>query len=131
MRIGEALLVEIFFHPGDADIVGVYVTQNMRGNRAIGVDSHIFRREADAGKTEVENLRLLLRRHMPLDPDEAFLRAETLAQLFGVDVRQHRGDHLDGFVLVDNTPGFGEDRHGFDVGGEHVAVAVDQVWPGA
>ena len=70
---------------------------------------------------------LLLRRDLALDPDEALLRVEALAQFVGVDVGQNGGDEFDRFVLVDDVARLGEDRHGLDVGGENIAVAVEQI----
>ena len=62
MRIGQALLVEIFLHAGDADIVLVDEADHMRADRAVGIDALVLRQEADAGQAEMKDLRLLLRR---------------------------------------------------------------------
>ena len=90
MRVGEALLVEIFLHAGDADVVGVDEADHMGADRPIGVDALVLRQEADAGQAEMEDLFLLLGGDLTLDPDEALLRAEPLAQFLGVDVGQER-----------------------------------------
>ena len=79
----------------------------------------------------MEDLLLLLRRHLALDPDEALLRAEPFAQLLGVDVGQHGGDQLDRLVLVDDAARLGEHRHRLDVGRQNLAVAVEQIGPRA
>ena len=125
--IGQALLVEVFLHAGDADIVLVDETDHMGSNRPIGIDALVLGHEADARQAEVEDLRPLLRRDLALDPYEAFLRAETLAKLPGVDVRQHGGDEFNRLVLVDDAVRLGEDRHGLDVGGEDLTVAVEEI----
>jgi hypothetical protein len=57
------------------------------------------------------------RRH---DPD-------LLAQVAGVDLRQDGGEQLDRLVLVVDVLRLGEDRDGADVGGQDLAVAVDDV----
>ena len=129
--IGEALLVEIFFHAGDADVVVVDVADHMGADRAVGIDALVLGRKADAGQAEMKDLLLLLRRHMALDPDKALLRAQPLSEFLGVDVGQHRGDELHRLVLVDDAFGLGEHRHGLDVGGEDAAVAVEQIRPRA
>ena len=131
VRIRQALLVEIFLHAGDADVVLVDVAEHVRADRPVRIDALVLGEEADARKAEMEDLRLFFRRDLPLDPDEALLRAEPLAQLLGIDVRQHGGNELDRLVLVDDAVGFGEDRHGLHVGREDFSVAVEEVGPGA
>ena len=131
MRVGQALLVEIFLHAGDADIVLVDIAEHMGADRPVRIDALVFRQEADARQAEVEDLRLFLRRDLALDPDEALFRAEPLAQLLGVDVRQHGGDQFDRLVLVDDPVRLGEHRHGLHVGGEDFAVAVEKIGPRA
>ena len=56
MRIGQALLVEIFLHAGDADIVLVDEAEHMRAERAVGIDALVLGQEADAGQAEMEDL---------------------------------------------------------------------------
>ena len=75
------------------------------------------------------HLRLLARRDLALDPDEALLGAELVAQLARVEVGQHGGEQLDRLVLVDDVARLGEDRDHLDVGRQHLAVAVDDVGP--
>ena len=131
MRIGQALLVEIFLHARDADIVLVDEPDHMGANRAVGIDALVLRQKADAGQAEVKDFGLLLRRDLPLDPDEALLRRQPLAQLLRVDVGKHSGDELNRFVLVDDAIGLGEHRHGPDVTGEDRAVPIKQIGPRA
>ena len=124
MRIGQALLVEIFLHAGDADVVLVDKPDHVGADRAVGIDALVLGQEADAGQAEVKDFRLLLRRDLPLDPDEALFRSQPLAQLLRVDVGKHGGDELDRLVNVDDAIRLGEHRHGLDVGGEDLAVPV-------
>ena len=124
MGVGQALLVEIFLHARDADIVLVDIADHIGADRAVGIDALVLRQKADAGQAEVKDFRLLLRRDLPLDPDEALLRSQPLAQLLRIDIGKHGGDQLDGFVDVDDAVGLGEHRHGLDVGREDLAVPV-------
>ena len=124
MRIGQALFVEVFLHAGNADVVLVDEADHVRADRAVGVDTPVLRQETDARQSQMKDLGLLLRGDLSLDPNEAFLRAQPLAQLFRIDVGKHGGDELDGLVLVDDAIRLGEDRHGLDVGREDGAVAV-------
>ena len=127
MRIGQALAVEIFLHARNADIVLIDEAQHMRAQRSVGIDALVFRPEADAGQPETVDLVLLLGGDLALDPDKALLRVETVAQFMRVDVGQHGGDEFDRLVLVDQVARFGEHRHGLDVGGEDIAVAVGEI----
>ena len=96
---------------------------------AVRVDALVLGQEADARDAEAVHLGLLARRDLALDPDEALLRAELLAQLARVEIRQHGGEELDRLVLVDDVARLGEDRDHLDVGRQHLAVAVDDVGP--
>ena len=58
-----------------------------------------------------------------------FFDAEPLAHLGGVEIGQRRGQQFDRLVLVDDPARLGEQRRRLDVGGEHCAVAVDDVGP--
>ena len=124
VRIGQALLVEIFLHAGDADIVLVDEPDHMGANRAVGIYALVLRQKADAGQAKVKDLRLLLRRDLPLDPDEALFRIQPLAQLLRVDVGKHGCDEFDRLVLVDDAVRLGEHRHGPDVARKDRAVPV-------
>ncbi len=72
---------------------------------------------------------LLLRRDLALEPDEAALRRQPLAHFLGVEVGQRRGEQLDRLVDVDQLARLGEQRRRLDVGGEDLAVAVEDVGP--
>ncbi len=68
-----------------------------------------------------------LRRDLALEPDEAALPAEPLAQLGGVEVGHHGGQQLDRLVDVDDAARLGEQRRRLDVGREDFAVAVENI----
>ena len=131
MRIGQALLIEIFLHAGDADVILVDEPDHVRADRSVRINPLVLRQEADARQAEMKDFRLLLRRDLALDPDEALFRSQPLAQLLRVDVGEHGGDELDRFVNVDDAVRLGEHGHGLDVGGEDGAVAVEQIGPRA
>src|SRR3984893_13241253 len=73
------------------------------------------------------DLLLLLRSNSPFDPNEAFAGAETPAQFMCVEIGKHGGEKFDRFVLVDDSPGFGENRHDLDVGRQKLAVAIEKI----
>ena len=131
LEVAEALVVDPFLDAGDALIVGVGEAQHVGADRAVRVDALVLRQEADARQAQPEHLLLLLVGDAALDPDEALLRAQPLAEVGGVDVGEHRGEQLDGLVLVDEAAWLGEDRHGLDVLCQHAAVPVEKFGPGA
>ncbi len=57
------------------------------------------------------------------------LRAEPLAQLHGVEVRQHAAEQLGRLVDVDDPVGLGEQRGRAHVGRQNLAVAVENIGP--
>ena len=130
VEILQALAVDVFLDAGDADIVDIGEAEHVRGGVGVRIDALVLGQEADARDAEAMHLGLLARRDLALDPDEALLRAELVAQIRGVEVRQHGGQQLDRLVLVDDVARLGEDRDHLHVGGQHLAVAVDDVGPG-
>ncbi len=48
MRIGQALLVEIFLHARNADIVLVDIADHIGADRPVGIDALVLRQKADA-----------------------------------------------------------------------------------
>ena len=129
MQVGKAVAVEPFLHPGDALVVDIDQADQMRDFGAGGIDPLVLAQEADAGNAEAVNFLLLLRRDFALQPDEALLRRQPVAHFAGVEIRQRRGQKLDRFVLVDDPARLAEQARRLDVGGEHLAVAVDDIRP--
>ena len=60
------------------------------------------------GQAVAIDLALLLRRDVALEPDEAALRRQPLAQFGGVEIGQLGGEQLDRFVDVDEPARLGE-----------------------
>ena len=60
MQIGEAALVEPLLDPGDALVVDVDVSDDVRHLGAVRIDALVLRQEADAGKTEPMDVGALL-----------------------------------------------------------------------
>jgi len=58
-----------------------------------------------------------------------FLAGQPVAHFAGVEIGQRRGQKFDGLVLVDDPPRLGEQARRLDVGGEDLAVAVDDIRP--
>ncbi len=58
-----------------------------------------------------------------------FFDDSRCAHFAGVEIRQRRGQQLDRLVLVDDPARLAEQAGRLDVGGEHLAVAVDDVGP--
>ncbi len=129
MQIGKAVGVEPFLHPGDALVVDVDEADQVRDFVAGGIDALVLAQEADAGNAEAVNFLLLQRRDFTLEPDEALSARQPLAHFAGVEIGQCRGEKLDRFVLVDDAARFAEQARRLDVGGEDLAVAVDDIRP--
>ena len=58
-----------------------------------------------------------------------FFAGQPVAHFAGVEIRQRRGQKLDRLVLVDDPARLAEQARRLDVGGEHLAVAVDDIRP--
>src|SRR5204862_7064852 len=115
--------------PGDALVVDVDQADQMRDFVAGGVNALVLAQEADAGNAEPVNLLLLQRRDFAFQPDKTFFRRQAVAHLAGVEIRQRRGQKLDRLVLVDDPARLAEQAGRLDVGGEHLAVAIDDIRP--
>ena len=81
VKIGEAVVVDVFLEAGDALVVDVDEAEDVGGGRPAGIEAAALLQEADAGNAEGVDLLLLLGRDLALDPDEAGVAGELLAQL--------------------------------------------------
>ena len=125
---GEPARVEPFLDAGDALIVDVDVADDVRDLLAVGIDAFVLVQEPEARDSEVMDLLLLLGRDLAFEPDEAALGGEPFSQLAGIEIGQHRGEQLDRLVDVDQFARLGEQRRRLDVGGQDLAVAIEDVW---
>ena len=127
MQIGEPAAVEPFFDAGDPLIVDIDVADHVRDLGAVRVDALVLGQKADAGQAEPVNLLALLGRDLALEPHEAALGAEPVAQLGRVELGHRRGEQLGRLVDVDDAMGLAEQRRRAHIGREDLAVAVEQV----
>ena len=85
MEIGKPAVVDILLDARDPLVVDIDQTKNMRGGRTARIEAAVLGQEADAGDAERMNRRALLRRDLALDPDEAGVAGQTLAQRVDVE----------------------------------------------
>ncbi len=126
-QIGKALAVDVTLHAGDAAVVDIDVTDDMRGRRATRIETALFGPETDAGNAERQDLALLFRGQLAAQPLETRIRGQLRIGAFDVEVVQNRRQLLDHFVGVDDLVGLGKQRNRADVGRQNRAVAVDEV----
>src|ERR1700730_3988081 len=79
MQVRETPRIDPALKPGDALIVDIDVTQDMRRLAAGWIDALALAHEANMRNAETMNFVLLPRRNFALDAHEAFLRREFLA----------------------------------------------------
>ena len=125
--VGAQGVVERFFDPGDATVVDVDEAEHVGEHPAQWVDPQILALKCDAGEAQAVDGRLLARREVALDPDEAAIALELDLERGAADAGQHGGQLGDRLVGVEHQSGIGVDRRGRQVGGEQHAVAVDDV----
>ncbi len=123
----KALPVEPFLDSGDALIVDIDVTDQMRDFVAVRVVALVLLEETDARYSLPVDFALLFRRDVALEPDEAALGRQPLAQLLGVEIGQVGGQKLDRLVDVDQPARFGIERRHPHVGRQDLAIAVEDV----
>ena len=129
-QIGKALAVDVTFHAGNAAIVDIDVTDDMRSGRPAGIKAALFRAEADAWNAERQNLALLLRRQLAAQPLEARIGGKLLIGAALVEIRQNRPQLLDSLIDIDDAMRFGEKRDGANIGGQNLAIAVEKIGAG-
>ena len=127
MQRGEPVAVEPLLHAGDALVVGIDVADEMRNLGAVRVAALVFGEEADARQALPVDFPLLLRRDVTLEPDEAALGGQPLAQLGGIDIGQVGGEQFDRFVDIDEPARFAIERWHAHVGGQNLAAPVEDV----
>ena len=123
----KPLAVEPLLDPGNALIVDIDVADEMRDLVAVRIVALVLVEEADAGQSLTVNFALLLRRDVALEPDEAALGRQPLAQILGVDIGQVGGQELGCLVDVDQPARLGIERGHAHVGRQDLAVAIQDV----
>ena len=81
------------------------------------------------GQSLMINLALLLRRDVALEPDEAALGRQPLAQFRRVEIGQVGGEQFGRLVDVDEPARLGIERRHAHIGRQHFAVAIEDVGP--
>ena len=121
-------LVDVALDAGDALVVDVDVAEHVSGELAAGIGTPQLAAEIEARSTEIVHRLRRTRRQAAPHPDEAAVAVgEVLAQRVGVEIGEHDGELFDGLVAIDDARRVGEQRVGFDVGGQQAAVAIDDV----
>ena len=126
-QIRHALVVDILFHPGHTAIVDVDVTDDVRGSRPTRIEAALFRAEADAGNAEREDLALLLRCQLTAQPLEARIGRQLAIGILDVQILEHRGQPLDGFIGIDDLVRLGKQRDRANVSRQDLTVAIKNI----
>ena len=127
VQIGEPVSVEPFLEAGDALVIYVDMTNDVRRLGALGVDTLGLVQKSEAGDAEFMHFELLLCRNFALEPNKATLRGEALAQIGAGEVGHHRDQQLARFVRIDDPAWRGKQRRRHDVGRQHLAVTIQNV----
>ena len=119
--------VEPLLHAGNALIVDVDVADHMRDFGTARIIALVLVQKADAGQTLFVDRALLLSRDVALEPNEAALGRETLAEFGRVEIGQLGSEEFDRFIDVDQPARFGIERGHAHVGRQDFAVAIENV----
>ena len=124
---GEPVAVQPLLHAGDALIVGIDVADQMRDLGAVRVAALVFAEKADARQALPVDFPLLLGRDVTLEPHEAALGGQPLAQLGGIDIGQVRGEQFHRLVDIDEPARLAVERGHAHVGGQNLAAPIEDV----
>src|SRR5438874_1703242 len=119
MQGGEMILVQPLLHSGDALIVDVDQTDQVRNLVAGRIDALVLSQKADAGNAEAMDFLLLDRRDLALEPDKTLTAGQSLPRLTGIKIGQGCGEKLDRLVLVDDAAWLAKQARCLDVGGKN------------
>jgi hypothetical protein len=97
-KVTEPLPVDIFLHAGDALVVDVDVTDDMRRGGTAGIEPAGLGPEADTGNAKCQDLALLLWRKLTPQPLEAGVGGEFAMDPAQIEIGQHGGEQFDGLV---------------------------------
>jgi hypothetical protein len=124
---GQPVAVEPLLHAGDTLIVGVDVADEMRHLGAVRVGALVFAEEANARQALPVDFPLLLGSDVTLEPNEAALGRQPLAQFRGINIGQVRGEQFDRLVDIDEPARFAVKRRHADVGCQNLAAPIEDV----
>ena len=105
------------------------MTDDVGNFGAVGIDALVLGQKPNPRKAEPVDLLALLGRDLALEPHEAALGGEPLAQLLGVDIGHDRGKELGGLVDVDDAMRLGKQGGRAHVGRQDLSVAVEDIGP--
>ena len=108
-------------------VVDVDEANHMTCRRADRIDSAVFFDETESGDAELVNLRLLLRRQLAFDADEAPPLLQPRAQVFLLHVRKDARDQLGKLVHVDHAFRVRVKGRALDVGSDQPAVPIENI----
>src|SRR5258708_2836950 len=127
MQVREAARIEPFLDAGDTLVVDIDVADEMGDLRAVWIDALVLGQKSDARKAEPVDLLALLGRDLALEPHEAALGSEPLAQLRRIDLRHDRGEEFRCFVDVDDAVRLRKQGGRAHVGCQNFPVAVEDI----
>ncbi len=127
MQVREAARIEPFLDAGDTLVVDIDVADEMGDLRAVWIDALVLGQKSDARKAEPVDLLALLGRDLALEPHEAALGSEPLAQLRRIDLRHDRGEEFRCFVDVDDAVRLRKQGGRAHVGSQNFPVAVEDI----
>ncbi len=123
-------IVKVLFEARHAAIVDIGIAENVRGSRAGRIEAFAFLAEIDARKTERQNVGLLARRDLALDPAETRTAGQVPHGAFVIEVRQHAVQGIERLVGALDPLGLGEKRFHANIESKHFSVPVQNAWPG-
>ncbi|MCY1224877.1 hypothetical protein D9M72_370540 [compost metagenome] len=110
---------------GNADIVDIDGAEHMGGERSVGIKALLLALEADSGNAGVPDGLFLRRRYLTLDPGKGCAALQPSVEIAPVDVREDRGQLLDGLVDIDDQPWFGIKPGTRHIDRQQIAVPVE------
>ena len=126
-QIRQTILVHPALHAGNALIVGIDQTDNMRSVGATWIKPPFLGPKTDARQAKCHNLALLARGQLTFQPDKTKPAFELAIGFFLIEIGQHRGQKFQCLVRIDDPLRLGKERGGFDVRRERLAIAIDQI----
>ncbi len=120
-------VLEGILDAGDAAVVEIGEAHHVAHQRAQRIDALFLGLEIKAGNSKPRHIHLLARRQIALQPDEGLVGGELGLQLRLAEVGQHAGQFLRRLVGIQHLAGIGEQRERREAGGQHHAIAIDDV----